>query len=162
MRFVGDVLGSSMPTDTAGVDLVIDATVEGRSVSFAVSEDARRGAQRVWILRQGADERGLPGCAVRYRVMTNGLDSDELIYVAGLDLSEEDYLALIRAIDAKLFESLAARRPVHVTFLLVVHAPTPEYQREQGMFIAGATAEMAITKLLGRSPADMHHQGLSH
>ncbi len=162
MRFVGDVLGSSMPTDTAGVDLVIDATVEGCSVDFALSEDARRGAQRGRILRQGADELSPLGCLVRYRVMTDGLDSDELIYVAGLDLSDEDYLALIRAIDAKLFESLAARRPVHVTFLLVVHATMPEYQSEQGMFIAGAMAEIAITKLLGRSPADMHHQGLPH
>ena len=135
MPFVGDVLGSSMPTDTAGVDLVIDATVEGRSVSFAVSEDARRGAQRGWILGQGTDELSPLGCLVRYRVMTNRLDSDELVYVAGLALSDEDYLALIRAIDAKLFESLAARRPVHVTFLLVVHATMPEYQSEQGMFI---------------------------
>ncbi len=151
-----------MTTDTTGVDVVIDATVSGPSVSFAASEDARRGAQRGRILREGVDERGPPGCPVRYRVMTNGLDSDELIYVAGLDLSEKDYLALIRAIDAKLFESLAARRPVHVTFLLVVHAPTPEYQSEQSMFIAGAMAEIAITKLLGRSPADMHHQGLPH
>ncbi len=162
MPFVGDVLGSSMPTDTAGVDLVIDATVEGRSVSFAVSEDARRGAQRGRILGQGTDELSPLGCLVRYRVMTDGLDSDELIYVAGLDLSEEDYLALIRAIDAKLFESLAARRPAWITLLLVVHAPTPEYQNEQGMFTAGAMAEIAITKLLGRSPADMHHQELSH
>ncbi len=151
-----------MTTDTASVDVVIDATVEGHSVSFAVSEDARRYAQRGRILGEGADERGLPGCAVRYRVMTDGLDSDELIYVAGLDLSEEDYLALIRAIDAKLFESLAARRPAWITLLLVVHAPTPEYQSEQCMFQAGAMAEIAITKLLGRSPAEMHHQGLSH
>ncbi len=151
-----------MTTDTTGVDVVIDATVSGRSVSFAVSEDARRGAQRGRILRQGADERGLPGCAVRYRVMTDGLDSEELIWVAGLDLSDGDYLALIRAIDAKLFESLAARRPAWITLLLVVQAPTPEYQNEQGMFTAGAMAEIAITKLLGRSPADMHHQGLSH
>ena len=162
MGFVGDVLGSSMPTDTAGVDLVIDATVSGHSVSFAVSEDARRYAQRGRILGQGADERGLPGCAVRYRVMTDGLDSDELIYVAGLDLSDEDYLALIRAIDAKLFESLAARRPACITLLLVVHATMPEYQSERGMFIAGASAEVAIAKLLGRNPVDMHHQGLSH
>ncbi len=151
-----------MTTDTYGVDVVIDATVEGHSVSFAVSEDARRYAQRGRILGEGADERGLPGCAVRYRVMTDGLDSDEVIYVAGLDLSEEDYLALIPAIDAKYFESLAARRPAWITLLLVVHAPTPEYQSEQSMFIAGAMVEIAITKLLGRSPADMHHQGLSH
>ncbi len=151
-----------MTTDTYGVDVVIDATVEGHSVSFAVSEDARRYAQRGRILGQGADERGLPGCAVRYRVMTDGLDSDELIYVAGFDLSYGDYLALIRAIDAKLFESLAARRPAWITLLLVVHAPTPEYQSEQSMCIAGVMAEIAITKLLGRSPADMHHQGLSH
>ncbi len=94
--------------------------------------------------------------------MTDGLDSEELIWVAGLDLSYGDYLALIRAIDAKLFESLAARRPAWITLLLVVHAPTPEYQNEQGMFTAGAMAEIAITKLLGRSPADMHHQELSH
>jgi hypothetical protein len=94
--------------------------------------------------------------------MTGGLDSDELIYVAGLDLSEEDYLALIRAIDAKYFESLVARRPPWITLLLVVHVPTPEYQSEQRMFRAGAMAELAITKLLGRSPADMHHQGPSH
>ncbi len=151
-----------MTTDTTGVDVVIDATVEGHAVSFAVSEDARRGAQRGQILRQGADEQGPLRCPVRYRVMTNGLDSDELIYVAGLDLSEEDYLALIRAIDAKYFESLAARRPAWITLLLVVHSPTPEYQSEQSMFIAGAMAEIAITKLLGHSPADLHHQGLSH
>ncbi len=151
-----------MTTDTASVDVVIDATVEGHSVSFAVSEDARRGFQRGRILRQGVDERGLPGCAVRYRVMTDGLDSDELIYVAGFDLSYGDYLALIRAIDAKLFESLAARRPACVTLLLVVHAPTPEYQSEQCMFQAGAMAEIAITELLGRSPADMDRQVPSH
>ncbi len=151
-----------MTTDTYGVDVVIDATVSGHSVSFAVSEDARRYAQRGQSLREGADEQGPLGCPVRYRVMTNGLDSDELIYVAGLDLSEEDYLALIRAIDAKLFESLAARRPPWITLLLVVHAPTPENQSEQSMYIAGAMAEIAITKLLGRSSADMHHQGLSH
>ncbi len=151
-----------MTTDTASVDVVIDATVSGPSVSFAVSEDARRGFQRGRILREGVDEQGPLGCLVRYRVMTNGLDSDELIYVAGLDLSYGDYLALIRAIDAKLFERLAARLPTYVSLLLVVHAPTPEYQSEQSRFIAGAMAEMAITKLLGRSPADMHHQGLPH
>ncbi len=151
-----------MTTDTYGVDVVIDATVSGRSVSFAVSEDARRGAQRGQILREGADEQGPLRCPVRYGVVTDGLDSDELIYVAGLDLSEEDYLALIRAIDAKYFESLVTRRPPWITLLLVVHAPTPEYQSEQCMFQAGAMAEIAITELLGRSPADMHHQGLSH
>ncbi len=151
-----------MTTDTTGIDVVIDATVSGPSVNFAVSEDPRRYAQRGRILMQGADEQGPLRCPVRYRVMTNGLDSDELIYVAGLDLSEKDYLALIRAIDAKYFESLASRLPTYVSLLLVVHAPTPEYQSEQSMFIAGAMAEIAITKLLGRSPADMHHQGLPH
>ncbi len=151
-----------MTIDTGIVELVIDVMVVGRSVDLTVSEDAPRHAQRGRILHEGVHERGPRGCRVRYRVMTDGLDNDELIYIARLYLSEEDYLALIRAIDAEYFESLVARRPARIHYLLCVRAPTPEHQTEEGMGLAGVIALVVITELLGCSPADMHHQGLSH
>ncbi len=54
----------AMTTDAAGVDVVIDATVSGPSVSFAVSEDELRGARRGRSVSHGPRVSALSGLPV--------------------------------------------------------------------------------------------------